>query len=511
MTIKNMATDYGSENLVQPDKLYQKESLQQYGNVYSAIVREILQNSNDANSTKVNFGFTDGEFWASDNGDGMSLEQCRERLLTLGATVKKLLATGGYGAAKKLLLYAWAVWLIKGQGFNVSGNYHGNIESFPDKSQKKGLFISASDEYFVASEFEFELKRLLELSSLPMTITVNGSKVEQGRKLRKNQIVKSYEWGKLYVHKTSLNDAEESGMLYIRTNGLYTAIQSVGSGYVFYLDIEGNTTEIMSESRDTLRWNIRQIVTEDLRHLIKNPAAMEEKPNVTIDVFGLNFEAKTIYHEDFGRMSMVGKGEFDTSEEKVVLYDLLKNMSAQEIFKCNGVAQETNNDTLQEITANVSPREDTKVIDTTWRKAYCVVNTHGKKSIVKNGAVMDKFAKQLEIWGATLNLVADAADLNRPIPGLIFGKDAESKAICQNGMEDMHVVAIRSDLVDADSFCLLEYAIHELAHYNVAGHSETFELERIRISELVGYEAMGILSAVNMIKKEKFQGRYWES
>jgi hypothetical protein len=105
-----------AENIVLPVDHFKTRIKHQYNNPSLAIVREILQNSQDAGATRVDFTFAKNEFSASDNGKGMDIESFRSFYLTLGGSKKDSGSIGGFGAAKELLSFAWESWMCKGQG-----------------------------------------------------------------------------------------------------------------------------------------------------------------------------------------------------------------------------------------------------------------------------------------------------------------------------------------------------------------------------------------------------------
>ena len=144
------------ERIVLPKDHFRKRIQHQYSNVGRAICREILQNSQDAGASRVDFQFTDIGFAALDNGCGMNLQEFRDHYLTLGGTKKETGSIGGFGAAKELLSFAWESWACQGQGFIVSGSGSMNPESKPDSTLKKGFLVSAIDSNFPSNAERLE-------------------------------------------------------------------------------------------------------------------------------------------------------------------------------------------------------------------------------------------------------------------------------------------------------------------------------------------------------------------
>lgn len=81
-----------------------------YHGVDACIYRELIQNSKDANATKIEFTLTEDEkFWiltCKDDGIGMSKEKLEKAMLTYSGTEKSQGSVGGFGMAKNLLVFA---------------------------------------------------------------------------------------------------------------------------------------------------------------------------------------------------------------------------------------------------------------------------------------------------------------------------------------------------------------------------------------------------------------------
>src|SRR5690554_1029095 len=96
-----------------PDNFFLKEARQEYWNVSGRLIAELTQNSVDAGATRIDFEFSDDGYSCQDNGCGMTKEIMIPALLTLGGTRKAERSTGGFGAAKKILLFAHKEFQIR--------------------------------------------------------------------------------------------------------------------------------------------------------------------------------------------------------------------------------------------------------------------------------------------------------------------------------------------------------------------------------------------------------------
>ncbi len=445
-----------TEKIVLPPNHFKQRVRNQYSDVELSIVRELVQNSVDAKATRLDIMTTEHGFDAVDDGCGMTLDQFRQFYLTLGGTKKETNSIGGFGAAKELLSYAHESWYVQSIGFYCSGSGASNPESRQDASMKSGFRIGATDETLLGDRIEDSAFALVAQSNVKIDVYVNGRKRDNGRSLRKNQLVREFDFGNLYVHKSGANLGyyEMSGYLYIRTAGLFTASEWVGGDYVWYLDVIGNPREILSENRESLKYEHKQTVSKEVTALQSNPKRMENTGTPIITVYGQALVSDTYYHHNLGEMKV----------------------NSQE--------------------------------DITWRKPFAVCRENSKKQIAEDGILKPSFAKALEIWDMALTLIGALSGLEKPIAGLYIGKSAV--AIHAMVGRD-HVIAAEPSLMKRSSFEIVETAIHEFAHYLRSGHSQEYETERMNIACKLGDSVLAIMHQVDNAKSQSArQGRYWE-
>lgn len=514
------------ESIVLPPDHFNKRVKNQYNNVPLAIVREIVQNSQDAGAKRLEFAFSDNGYTAVDNGCGMDLEKARRVFLTLGGTQKANYCakcetftdsdsccgqpthkpTGGFGAAKEVLLFAWDSWEFSGQGFRMFGSGASNPES-ESGGVKRGFQIGAQGDGLSGDELCVNLYRLCGLSNLRIAVYDKSSKVPTGRTLRKNQIVKEFEFGTLYVHKSGNQQCrrEVTGYLYTRTDGLYTGCDYVGGPFVYYLNITGDSTKVLTENRDSLRWDkvgeIRQVLEVELLRFLSGESDHDASPELTL----------------YGMVKKQAQDTSNTSSDYVPAGAACSVTYAPTASA--GIVQNAGNPTGANLDASIdfdgTPlpiSTHTQPVPLTWRAPFAVYaeNTTPKVESKEQGTLKAKFNKALEVWGATLNMVADCAELARPIPGLCYSNIAEGVHI---ESDNNHVVCGRPDVILKDNpFAIMELAIHEIAHYNENNHSAPYEIERFRIARLVGAAAPAILATIATLQaKSAKRGRYWEN
>jgi hypothetical protein len=106
--------------LIPPDFFF-KEAKHEYWDYRLRLVTELFQNSLDAGATRINLTANDDRYECSDNGRGMSKERMISAMLTMGGSIKETGSTGGFGAAKKLILLSHKSFSIWSNDTGVEG------------------------------------------------------------------------------------------------------------------------------------------------------------------------------------------------------------------------------------------------------------------------------------------------------------------------------------------------------------------------------------------------------
>ena len=518
-----------TERIVLPADHFNKRIHHQYNDVGEALVREILQNSNDAGAKNVWWTTHDHAFRAEDDGCGMDLDKFRRVFLTLGGTEKANYCpacdaftqndscpscggavrkpSGGFGAAKELVLFAWNEWRAEGQGFQVSGSGASNPIS-DSGGIPKGFAVQASDKEFEARTFEGDIGLITALSRLRCKVHHNGWEVSQGRSLRSNQIVREWDWGTLYVYKGgNLKSRESEGMLYVRTRGLYSFCSGVyGTPLVFYLDITSPSSEILTENREALRREYDRMVDAAIE-LVKVSGAEEAKHEPKITIFGFDQQpaAERLddeYQEQVLEYSHQAGGRSNAGSFASVSVAGLRPGAVPAKVSTEGMG------------------EAELEVDWTqlWRKQFAIADESGCLKLrqilaADKTSLKPKLNKALEVWTVALNLVADCLGIARPIPGLILGSKESTLHGLYTSVMNRHVVFVRpDDALNEPAFVVLEEAMHELAHAYAGGHYATYESKRLwTVAKGVGADVVRVVGAIGYVQGQAARrGRYWE-
>lgn len=537
-----------SLSVIIPDTFYRREARNQYENIARAIVRECLQNSQDAGASRIEFEVSDGRLSVGDNGSGLNLEQFQARLLTLGASEKETGSVGGFGAAKKLLLFAHDEWSVTGQRFKATGTFYKDIKTV-DGHRSRGLQIEMVSDLIVAEEIKSALVDILAGSRVKPSITFNGEKMGQGRALRSNQVANEFPFGTLYVVKSGLTDDfdENGGRLTVRTNGIVTAFDVCGTPYQWYLEIDGcqtPSTEVLTESRDHLKYDVRRQVMGYIAS-VQSSGKTEKPPTSTVDLFGARLDEEgVVHHPEAGELLVNSHGdteeqepvedtqsyadvrEWDMDGERAQDYSAFRLGIAEDgqefgpftgqdipeefLAQARSVGGSIGNQ-IAELTRlmaeNSAPEPEVK---DPWRAPFAIMaDGVNPRCFDDTGALKPKAARAMEIVYQTLNLVSIALEMeHKPIPALIYGQEADGR--CLNG-NVRPVIGININKVDAAPFELLDIVLHELAHVEEGSHDFWFIQAKEQLAAKLAPVAMSVLSQIVVIQNQKRQpARYWE-
>ena len=124
-----------------PPDFFLKEAKHEYYDYRLRLVTELFQNSLDAGATKISLTADADGYSCGDNGRGMTKERMVSAMLTMGGSIKESGSTGGFGAAKKLILFAHKSFSIRSNDTAVDGEVLSY--RFIDYSPRIGTLISA--------------------------------------------------------------------------------------------------------------------------------------------------------------------------------------------------------------------------------------------------------------------------------------------------------------------------------------------------------------------------------
>lgn len=257
-----------------PSDFFLKESKAEYYDYQTRLVQELLQNSLDADATVVKLTFDSLGYKCEDNGRGMSQERMVSALLTMGGSVKEVGATGGFGAAKKLLLFAHKSFSIHSNDTFVAGaglSYR-FIENLGTRigTEIGAVWSNPSD----FGSIEGKAKQLLSKCNFNnrAKIYVNGELFTNYATARHAKTVDGL--GEVFANKTQVRGENE---IFVLHNGLFMFSRYVTDlNRKVILMVSGPSVDTFTQNRDGFKGDLRNkfddLVTEmtiDKKSIVK--------------------------------------------------------------------------------------------------------------------------------------------------------------------------------------------------------------------------------------------------
>jgi hypothetical protein len=279
-----------------PAEYFYNNSIKEYRSWPEALVREFLQNSRDARSTRIDININtiketkQIEFIVKNNGDLITEDVMFNALLTLGGSDKSGGAVGGFGQAKNLLYFSWPEWSIHSGYLRVQGS--GPQYERVETSEFVDGVISRIVLPGKLSHGLFALKTItkdyLNLSTLGSChVYLNGERVQnlhrKGVKLKKLYL-QGEPFAQVYTNKSRVDPCPRVYVkgLYMFSNGFIPK-----SKMAISIELEGDTLSMMTSNRDSLRHPYSEIFQQFLSELTADIETATYVETVKIQRFNL--------------------------------------------------------------------------------------------------------------------------------------------------------------------------------------------------------------------------------
>lgn len=256
MTSTNSNPINSTHTVVFPAGCFLEEAKKEYsGNLIERLLKELLQNSIDAGATQIdiNWSADSRELEFCDNGSGMTLEILKNGLLTFESSIKSNPnSVGGFGAAKKLILFSHQEWEVKtGTDINqpgicaTGGSIHFQLrECEPVKGSQFKLKLSENWpglEYLPPLD---ALKKIARLSYGDFKATFNGEEIPFGDK---SPVVLTLKTAEIREKNENLS------LVIVRFNGLYMFSDYSPGNKSYYYDVIGSSREALTQNRERFK------------------------------------------------------------------------------------------------------------------------------------------------------------------------------------------------------------------------------------------------------------------
>lgn len=279
---------------------YRNNAKKEYNQFWTSMIRELIQNSNDANSTLIAFHLDtrNNILTVRDDGCGMDLDIIQNKLLVIGGSQKADGSVGGLGKAKELLFFSQPNWLITTNQHIIKGN-GGEYEIFENSQPIYGTEINLyqpssemgdnewstviSSVHAVSARCQLKAKITLATLNNPIPVELSCSK-PRGEKVRTLP-----EFGHLYFSETLPDGTTpESSYMSVTVNGCWMFNKYIGDykGHAVF-DIDSklvNPVETFTANRDSLKAEFARKIDHLAEELIidKKSAIQKKEPTTTL-------------------------------------------------------------------------------------------------------------------------------------------------------------------------------------------------------------------------------------
>ena len=259
-----------------PSSFFLNEAKHEYYDYRTRLVQELLQNSLDAGATVIRLTFDGLGYKCDDNGRGMTQDRMVNALLTMGGSIKESGATGGFGAAKKLLLFAHASFAIHSNDTLVCGN--GLSYRFHTCLSRKGTEVGAvwanAEDFKDMSIMARLLLRKCNFNGRAK-IYVNDELFTDYATARHATTVEGL--GEVYANK---NRSEGENTVQVLHNGLFMFGRYIsGLNRKVIVMVSGKSVNVFTQNRDGFRSEARDLfdgfiakITIDKKSVVKPKA-----------------------------------------------------------------------------------------------------------------------------------------------------------------------------------------------------------------------------------------------
>ena len=459
------------EHVVIPTDFFLKEAKQEYFDYQTRLVIELLQNSIDAGATEINLNVSDAGYVCTDNGCGMTKDRMVAALLTMGGTDKLTGNTGGFGAAKKLLLFAHESFYIHSNGTTVEGN--GLSYRFVEGGTKNsGTTVSARfsniEDWTALSE---KTLRLLSLSDFngKCKIYVNGT------------LFTSYYEAPFVKTIDNLGDVHgtkkrtSSQFIYVRHNGLFMFwryIKDLNRNVI--VEAKGKSVDLFTQNRDGFKGEASRLFD-----IMVNELTIDKNSFIKIR------QRKTVIR---GAEAFIKHISFHVpmTQKMRALVDMIKTVGeltpsefVAKLSRCVYASASPNPNDLSALQDIEKLAEDPALLtdfhidlaDSKWSKVpqWFIPNT-GKK----------KFTQLAALWKVCIREVLKANNINQQF---VIGYTFSSEAVATHQLKDKvscYLLNPKSEGIDKGTkqnkvIHILTTAVHEVVHsQGIQYHDETF-------------------------------------
>lgn len=485
---------------------YRSNAEKEYNNFWQAFFRELIQNSNDANSTHINIIINEDDNYisCSDDGSGMDLDVIRNKLLVIGGSFKDGKAVGGLGKAKELLFFSQPKWTIITNDYRVDGA-GGEYEIFELEHPVSGtvvtLYQPEDAEWY---DIKAALKYVADRCEITPRLTINSVR-HQPQRIKGKMVRDLPDMGQLYLTKTcSGKKIIGDYYVHVRVDGCWMFDKWVGQhdGRII-LDIDSDRLspiEGLTANRDGLKFKYGSQLDALVQEIAidKKSALTRREPTIT-NIRG-DGEVAVISDNDINEMvDTLMKGNID--------WDLLAGGTENIGVNADRIQAMFKNQSSDKEIDSIAMAKYMKIIN--YEPDFIIYEDH-KNSNWSSGRISrfmrtQKASTIAQVWTETVKQVCWDNNISiRFTAGFLFDDDTEAMRII-NGNQEAYLINPRhvppTGIQNKVPFMhyMRTVAIHEITHKYQNCHDEDF-MSRYHQLEKTTWDSHRIYSRIGLLR-----------
>jgi len=454
---------------------YFQKSLRDYNSWEQAWPRELLQNSIDCGSNRIEFKIaydpatdtTHAE--CTNNGPPMDRETITDKFLSLGGSSKdnKAGSVGGFGVAKTVICLAHQSYTIHTGQHKITGS-GGNYE-ISQAPNNNGTTTKVQMAGNVADKLLEGLKTIARYSKWNGHLIVNGETVPMTQ--TKGAFRRELRFGKVYSNNKDTN------VMVIRANGLMMYSRYISMNKLVIIELDKSSVDVLTSNRDGMRYPYYRELNDLIDEISVNKRSALKRR-----------EPKIIHYPGF-KLAWVNK---TTKETPTVNAD--SQQSPQTITKAThvftqatGASTAAYHTTQSETQHKAQPRSMVEMDFYLLNETYLTIPSIYIPTSPKFSQYSSKLIK---MWSNVMIKMHDLFGRTKPFSvGFIFGEDTKAAYNGDNG--NVFYVApadiVRQNYTDSKSLkkgwsftnegkkMMVAIAAHEFTHsLGHIAHDENF-------------------------------------
>jgi len=245
-----------------------------YADRYWAFVREVMQNSIDADSDRivVTVSEQNGDTLVviEDDGIGMDRSVLEDKFLALGESGKRFVngKVGGFGKAKELIAFCHKHYTIDTQRWTVDGS--GATYTINERPYRTGCRFSILWTGNCVEELNNAFRRFAAYAQWSGTLIVNNT--VRPTNLRKGSPRREFSFGSIYSNRTF------DGVAVIRIHGIPMFVRHITFKGTIVVELSGEGDKVLTANRDGLQYTYSEQLQNFLTELVINKrSALQNK------------------------------------------------------------------------------------------------------------------------------------------------------------------------------------------------------------------------------------------